>query len=127
MIAKLAHASPRRRLAGWLLCAMLLMQGLGLWHGIVHAQGPHEAAHAAHTDAAAQPEPTGGARLFAHHGDVSDCQVFDQLSHADAPGLAPRLHADAEYADHGRLCAPPLPDLAARASGFEARGPPTPV
>jgi hypothetical protein len=103
-----------------LLCAMLLMQLAGLWHGVVHAHGP---LHVAHTDAATPPEPTGPERLFAHHDDAADCQVFDQLSHADAPGFA-RPDPGVEHPDLPRLNAPPLANVAAQASGFRARGPP---
>lgn len=116
-------ASPHRRPVGLLLCAMLLMQLVGLWHGVVHAHGPlhslHEGAHGADT----RPHPTGLADLFAHHDDAADCQVFDQLSHADALGFARLEPGD----DHPVLPPPqarPLPPVAAQPSGVPARGPP---
>jgi hypothetical protein len=99
---------------------MLLMQVAGLWHGVVHAHGP---LHAVHNGAAPLPEPTGLERLFAHHDDAADCQVFDQLSHADAPGFA-RLDPGVEHPALPRLRAPPLANVAAQAAGFRARGPP---
>ena len=105
-----------------LLCAMLLMQVVGLWHGVVHAHGPR---HAMHEDATALQEPTGLEELFAHHDDAADCQAFDQLSHADAPAFA-RPEPGVEHPAVPRLRARPLPNVAAQASGFLARAPPGP-
>jgi hypothetical protein len=120
MTLQRASAKPSRRRVVALLCAMLLMQLAGLWHGIVHAHGP---LHGAHSGAATLPDPGGPDSLFEHHDDAADCQVFDQLSHADAPGFA-RPDAGAEHAALPRLHAPPPANLAAQASGFRARGPP---
>ncbi|MDO9074470.1 MAG: hypothetical protein Q7U73_14505 [Rubrivivax sp.] len=112
-------ASPNRRTVGLLLCAMLLAQAVGLWHGVVHAPGP---LHAIEGDAAL-PEPVGLERLFAHHDDGADCLALDQLSHADAPAFA-RPDPGVVHPVLPRLRAPPLPNVAAQASGFQARGPP---
>lgn len=120
MTLHLTAASPHRRRVGLLLCAMLLMQAVGLWHGIVHAHGPRDAVHA---DATTPPKPTGLEELFAHHDDAADCQAFDPLSHADAPGFA-RPARGVEHPDLPLLRARPLPNVAAQASAFEARGPP---
>jgi hypothetical protein len=123
MTLQLAPASPHRRLAGVLLCAMLLMQMVGLWHGVVHAHGP---GHASHEGQTTLPEPSGPEGAFAHHDDEADCQVFDQLTHADATGWArrdPRVEHPALPRWHARV----PPDVLARVSGFFARGPPTPA
>jgi hypothetical protein len=116
--------TPHRLLAGWLVCALLLTQGLGLLHRLVHAHGPTGAAHAAHAD----PGRHGGALTgwFAHHHDAADCLVFDQLSHADGLGLAPAHTPGVPPRGPGGT-APRLPHIAAQALGFLARGPPARV
>ena len=101
---------------------MLLMQMVGLWHGVVHAHGPR---HAMHEDAVALPQLTGLEGLFAHHDDAADCQAFDHLSHADAPAFA-RPEPGIEHPAVSRLRARPLPSVAAQAAGFLARAPPGP-
>jgi len=62
----------RRRLTfAWLLAAVLLLaQGLGVAHRVLHAPGS-----------------AGGDALFGHH-DRGDCQLYDQLSHGDALAVA---------------------------------------
>lgn len=116
-------ASLHRRMVGLLLCAMLLMQAVSLWHGVVHARGP---LHALHEGDATPTEPAGLERLFGPHDGGADCQALDQLSHADAPGFA-WPDTIVEHPALLRLRAPRLPDVAAPASGFQARGPPARV
>jgi len=108
----------RRPLAGLLTCALLLTQALGLLHRVHHADGPPRA----HVQ---QPEHAHGVleALFAQHDDGGDCQVFDQLSHADGMGL--------RFVEPGTMppaqrAAPALqsPNVAAQAAGYLARGPP---
>jgi len=118
-VAELTH----RRTVGLLLCAMLLMQLAGLWHGVVHAHGPLQALHEGAHSADALPHPTGLADLFAHHGDGADCRVFDQLSHANALGFA-RLEPGDDHPVLRPLRARPLTHVAAQPSGVPARGPP---
>jgi hypothetical protein len=120
MILHLASASPHRRIVGLLLCAMLLTQLLGLLHGVVHAAGPLQAMHRL---AATPPEHSALESLFAHHDSVADCQVFDQLSQADAPLFA-RLDLGLEHPALLRLGARPMPPVAAAPAGVPARGPP---
>lgn len=124
MTQRFLPPTPRRLLAGWLVCALLLTQGLGLLHRIVHANGPADVAHPAHAD----PVRDHGtlASLFAHHHDAADCQVFDQLSHADAVGFA-QVHTPGVSVAGPCGAAPRLPDVAAQAVGFLARGPPARV
>jgi len=115
---------PRRLLAGWLVCALLLTQGLGLLHRIVHAHGPADVAHPAHADPARDHGTL--ASLFAHHHDAADCQVFDQLSHTDGVGFA-QVHTPGVPLAGPCGAAPQLPHVAAQAVGFLARGPPARV
>ncbi len=87
--------------------ALLLVQTLGLLHGIVHSPGATNAAAAFETSsqphqAAADDGVARGrsatsnsnshsviAHLFSGHLGYADCRVYDQLSHFDAaPGLA---------------------------------------
>jgi hypothetical protein len=120
MAQRFAPPAPRRLLAGWLVCALLLTQGLGLLHRIMHAHGPAGAAHAAHA-AHADPVLHHGtlARLFAHHQDAADCQLFDQLSHADGVGLA-QGHTPGVTLAGPSDAAPRPPDIASQALGFLA-------
>jgi len=114
----------RRPLAGLLLCALLLTQALGVLHRTQHADGPpvaladhaQPAEHAAHGHGVFEA-------LFAQHHDAGDCQIFDQLSHADGVGFA--------FAEPGNMAPAQLPaqalqvpQLAAQAAGNLARGPP---
>jgi hypothetical protein len=103
----------RRLLAGLLVCALLLTQALGLLHRVLHADGP---SHAAHDHGRIEA-------LFDHHHDLGDCQIFDQLSHADGAGFA--------LVEPGAMPPAPPPaaalqalQLAAQAAGYLARGPP---
>jgi len=110
--------SLRRPLVGLLVCALLLTQALGLLHRVKHADGP----------TSWQAEPSGhmhgvSAALFAQHRDAGDCQIFDQLSHADGVGLgfiAPGVMPPAQPPARG------LPTLrvAVKTAGYLARGPP---
>lgn len=103
----------RRPLAGLLVCALLLTQALGLLHRVLHAHGP---SHAVHEHGRIEA-------LFDHHHDLGDCQLFDQLSHADGVGFA--------FAESGAMPPAPMPApalqtprMAAQAAGYLARGPP---
>jgi len=71
---------------------LVLWQWLGLVHRAAHADAaPHgsPAFHAAVGEAGGQPAPHWTARLFdSHQQDSPDCQLLDQLAHADgAPAL----------------------------------------
>jgi hypothetical protein len=111
----------RRPLAGLLLCALLLTQVLGVLHRSVHPGGPPMA----HAERAEHVEHVHGGleALFAQHHDAGDCQIFDQLSHADGVGFV--------FAETGAMPPAPsaaaalqVPRLAAQAAGYLARGPP---
>lgn len=113
-----------------LVLALLWAQSLGLWHGTVHGQSiDRAAAHgtpAIHASGAAGKAvaPDWVETLFSGHQKASDCQLFDQLSHADALthlslidlpwALLPTLLR----ASHG-LC------VARWHAQFQARGPPS--
>jgi hypothetical protein len=113
MHRRLVSLNLRRPLAGLLVCALLLMQALGLLHRVLHADGPSPAAQ----------ERGRIEALFAHHHDLGDCQIFDQLSHADGVGFAFVVPGAMPPAS---MAAPALqaPQVAAQAAGYLARGPP---
>lgn len=104
-----------------LAAAMLMLQALGLWHSVVHANGVATGVHAHDTHDEAGHHPGEG---FAGHDDGdAQCRLYDQLAHADLVfGAAPAwLCASAE----AMLAAPvPAGRLAPQAAGFLARGPP---
>lgn len=113
MHRRLVPLPLRRPLAGLLVCALLLTQALGLVHRVLHAGGP---SHAGHEHGRIEA-------LFGQHHDLGDCQIFDQLSHADGASFA--------FVEPGAMPpAPPpapalqAPQLAAQAAGYLARGPP---
>jgi hypothetical protein len=108
----------RRSLASVLVCALLLTQALGLLHRVEHADGP-PSGHAEHSDGVFEA-------LFAQHHDAGDCQIYDQLSHADGVGCGfgePGATPQVQQPPH----ALPVPLLAAQAAGYLARGPPGPA
>ena len=111
--------------AAWAV-ALVLVQTLGLLHRVVHvdARGG-DVASSARADAVRPSVVAPGfvASLFADHRSWLDCDLFDQMSHADLsiggahdidasvrPDLPARTHAGWH--------------LAAQAHGFLARGPP---
>ncbi len=101
-------------MAVWLVGAMLLAQMLGLAHRVAHGSA---------LQAHAQAKPEWHAPLFDTHHDAADCRLFDQSSHADAPGLA--LAPAPTRPEHP---APALqtsrPHAAAAYRAYLARGPP---
>jgi hypothetical protein len=105
----------RQSLAGLLVFALLLTQALGLLHRVHHAGGPSNSL-AEHSHGVLEV-------LFTQHHDEGDCQIYDQLAHADGVGF--------DFVEPGALppaplpaMALPLPMLAAQAAGYLARGPP---
>ena len=121
-------------LVGYLACALLLAQTLGLMHGVVHSrehvavsehhvQVPDAEHSYAHGDEELHP---GGwlESLFSSHDDGdADCRLFDQASHGSAapafvqsslPTLPPSV-AVAIFQGEA---------LARWAALFDARGPP---
>lgn len=114
MLRRAPPPTLRRPLAGLLVCALLLAQMLGLLHRVQHAGG---------LPLAARAETGWHASLFDTHHDASDCRLFDQLSHADAPGfvLAPMLPAPVHTAP---AVAPAPTEPAPQRCVYFARGPP---
>lgn len=110
----------RRPLAAALVCALLVTQALGWLHRVVHAHDPHPGA-AAH--AVEAPAGSSLAALFAHHHDEADCQVFDQLSHADSAAVSV-IEADSLRLGQPKALDPQGCAVAAQAAGYLARGPP---
>jgi hypothetical protein len=105
----------RRPLAGLLVCALLLAQALGLLHRVQHADG----APTVH----AQPALGTLEALFAQHHDAGDCQIFDQLSHADGVGFG-FVEPGAMPPAQAPVAALQASKPAAQAAGYLARGPP---
>jgi len=103
----------RRPLAGLLVCALLLTQALGLLHRVLHANG---SPHAVHDRGRLEA-------LFAHHHGSADCQIFDQLSHADGVGFG-FVEPGAMPSAQPPVSALQAPQVAAQAAGYLARGPP---
>ena len=111
----------RRFACSTLLLALVLAQTLGLVHRIVHAPlGGHPAMSAS----VSMTSSTGWLKaLFAGHSSEQGCDLYDQLSHADAVPqapttaiLVPDCNAVLGWHSVGRV--------AAQAAGYLARGPP---
>jgi len=115
MQRSLVPQTLRQSLAGLLVCALLLTQALGLLHRVEHAEGP-PSSHAAHSHGVLEA-------LFAQHQDEHDCQIYDQLSHADGVGFG-FVEPGAMPPAPQPVMALPVPTLAAQAVGYLARGPP---
>jgi len=115
----LPPASARRRGTAFLAAlALLLAQAIGLAHAVAH---PHAGAvvasgtaHQHHADNA----------FDAQHKEGSwQCQLFDQLSHADS--LSPSLQGCFFAAPTAAFAAAPAAPVHATCScGYHARGPP---
>jgi len=106
--------------------ALLVVQGLGLLHRVVHGGKSHAGGVGALASGIAIATATKATlpALFEFHREAGDCQLFDQLSHGDltvggtghgaagvVPGAAPRVHSTWH--------------VAAQAQGFLARAPPS--
>jgi hypothetical protein len=120
---------PPRALVAWTAAfALLCAQALGLAHGVAHAHArdaalvqaldadcdDHDHAHEAHEHGV----------FDAHHDEGSpQCQLFDQVAHAD--GLA-APSADWTFAPPGAdfAAAPATPQRVRCGCGYHARGPP---
>lgn len=115
MFRPLSRSSLRRPLAVWVVGAMLVAQMLGLAHRIAHGGGPP-----ALTQSGSELR---SASLFGKHHDLADCRLFDQASHADAPGMdPPPLLASAE--PQALAPWPPQRDETVAHGAYLARGPP---
>ncbi len=115
----LRPSTPFRRIALPLLAAaMLWLQALGLWHGVVHG-----VVHSLGHGTPASVHAASGGTLTDHDAGSDECRLYDQLAHADLACGTPAALAVAE----GVLVPDaPLPAgrLAPQAAGFLARGPP---
>lgn len=107
-----------------LLCACLLAQTLGMVHRVQHgAPSSPLVARAQAAAAADHAEAAHSLHLFAGHGQVSDCQLYDHLGVAELLAGVPALAVVA-------LRAPQAVALAwcgvvvRRTWGFQARAPP---
>ena len=124
-----ASLQLRRLACSALLVALVLAQTLGLVHRIVHAPtGGHSAlAVPVLASASASAAMEAGTRwlkaLFSGHSSEQGCDLYDQLSHADAVPEAPA----AAILAHGLDAVPTrhsAGQVAAQAAGFLARAPP---
>lgn len=105
----------RRGAAFFAALALLLAQAIGMAHAVAHPQ--------AHQLAAADHDHDHGA-FDAHHDEGSpQCQLLDQLSHAD--GVAASSPALTFHAPAAAFAAAPATLVRATcACGYHARGPP---
>jgi hypothetical protein len=97
-----------------MVCAMLLAQLLGLAHRVAHGGA---------LQARGQAGPEWRVSLFDTHHDAADCRLFDQLSHADAPGVD-LAQAPARVEPQAPALPTTRPDAAAAHGAYLARGPP---
>lgn len=122
-----ARTTPRRTaLIAAVLLALVLAQTLGLLHRLAHGAGvATRAAAVLKLDVGLDAHASHALKaLFGgHEKDSGACDLYDQLTHADAlwsgPALVlplplPPAHAERHAAWH----------LAAQSAGFLARGPP---
>ena len=125
------HLSARRVWAGLLVLALLWTQSMGLWHRLVHSGRGHPATGAmvraatANDAAPALSTPSGpSGKLFSNHQTDTDCQLFDQLSHADGViallAIAPALLVSPQFLRASHALA-----VARWHALFQARGPPS--
>jgi len=126
-----------RKLAGWLVCCLVLalvaMQTLGAMHAVVHSLGhgvehTYDVAHGAdhghmHSASSMGHHHSALLDLFTGHGNAEGCQLFDQVSHGDGltQAVVPLLAAPApvflfQYFQGEAV--------ARWATLFDARGPP---
>lgn len=112
-------AVRRRSTALLAALALLLAQAVGLAHGVAHPQAGGFAAASAEHDHDHERSAFDG-----HHDEGSaQCQLLDQLSHAD--GVTPSLQGCAFALPATAFAvAPAAPRCAACACGYHARGPP---
>ena len=107
--------------------ALLLLQLLALAHGIVHPATRGSASHASDSDHDHHEHGRSElAGLFdgQHDEGSAQCQLLDQLAHADA--LSAPLVEWTFAPPHAETAAPvPAPQCATVGRGYHARGPPT--
>jgi hypothetical protein len=113
----LSVSCVRRRSVAFIAALTLLCaQAIGLAHAVAH---PHAKV------AASAPHHQAHNTFDAQHDEGSwQCQLFDQLSHAD--GLTPSLNGCVFAAPAAAFAAAPAaPVHASCACGYHARGPPS--
>ncbi len=102
-----------------LVTALLAVQSMGQWHRLVHVDRDHTV-----NTGLTQSAPATVAKLFSNHHSDTDCQLFDQLSHADSVtaifAIAVAVAVLPRYlrASHGLA-------VARWHALFQARGPPS--
>jgi hypothetical protein len=124
----------RGQVLAWalLLSLWLGLQAVAQWHGVMHG-GVHGGVHGAVQPAepgadavAAEAVQANADTLFGHphgRGDGGVCQLFDQLTHADALWAVPPVAGLSAPAVPHRLSVAPRV-RSTPAAGAHARGPP---
>ena len=124
-MSRFARSSTRfTALIGAVLLSLVMAQTLGLLHRLAHGSGALAGVTAVGADSQAAD---GLKRLFAGHDkDSGTCDLYDQLTHANAlasvpvlvlPLMQPMAAVQRHVSWH----------LAAQSAGFLARGPPASV
>jgi hypothetical protein len=106
--------------------ALLLAQAIGLAHAVVHPRAAPALLHAAVAYGEHDEHAHGPTGLFdAHHDEGSlQCQLLDQLTHADGLAAPSALASTFAAPVEAFAAAPAAPVRAACARGYHARGPP---
>ncbi len=116
------HTSVRAWLVSLAVTALVLMQVLGAMHGVLHTP---RTASLGRVQAFA--EPVGFLKdvssLFAGHARDGDCQLFDQLAHADLASIPAALLL-APAPTNSLVARAATPALLVHAFTSRARGPP---
>ncbi len=118
------------RFAGWLVAVLLLAQGLGSIHHLVHARGlalPAAVAFATSGAPTAETEAASASDRWQHQAASTDCRLLDQLLWADALGVPAPALAVLAFAHLAPARAPAVALASRFIAGYRARGPPTTV
>jgi hypothetical protein len=133
---KHAPGAARRKRQGaglwpwaWLLALVFLAQSLGQVHSVLHTAAPHgdiTAKSLLGRDAHAQEASHWLGRLFAGHGDTSDCRLYDQIHHGDCMPTGALLLPQA-VPTAALTAATPASAWTRPTLRVQARGPPLPA
>jgi hypothetical protein len=120
-MTRLRSATHRSWILQLAVASLLLMQSIGLLHGVAHRPGSGGAVIAAAAGAALEPQAAG---LFAGHDRESlECRLFNQLAHADLASV-PTLALPCDFGAAPHATPAPCGHVSAFTCGYHARGPP---
>lgn len=120
-MTRLHDGRLRRWMLQWAVVSMLLVQSIGLLHGVAHRPLPAGSPLAVSLQQAA-PEVQ-KVQAFGHDRDSLDCRLYDQLAHADlAQGAATALPCGLGTAP--QVAQAPAGHTPAFEQRYGARGPP---